>query len=361
MKHIVCFHLFNDYSGSPKVLKMVLEGMLRKGYQVDLVSSKGGVLDELTVYKNLHKHTYPYRFSNNPAMTMLRYCAIQLYTFLLAFRWLFQKDVVFYINTLLPVGPALAGRLMGKRVVYHYHENAFVKGAFYKTLAFFMQKLAHEIICVSAYQASFLQRKKGVTVIPNALPKEFTDRLHPNPDAAFERKTVLMLSSLKEYKGTREFIELAEKLPQYKFVLVINDIEGVVDKYLESNNLIGGANLTIYSRQVDVTSFYNTATIVIVLTNPRQAVETFGLTALEAMSAGLPVIVPTKGGIAELVEDGNNGYKIDVQELDTIGKHICVLLDNEELYIRVANNALQFSADFDSGRTVTKLTQIITI
>ena len=240
MKHIVCFHLFNDYSGSPKVLKMVLEGMLRKGYRIDLVSSKGGVLDESTVYENLHKHTYPYHFSNNPAMTMLRYCAIQLYTFLLAFRWLFQKDVVFYINTLLPVGPALAGRLMGKRVVYHYHENAFVKGAFYKTLAFFMQKLAHEIICVSAYQASFLQRKKGVTVIPNALPKEFTDRLHPNPDAAFERKTVLMLSSLKEYKGTREFIELAEKLPQYKFVLVINDIEGVVDKYLESNNLIGG-------------------------------------------------------------------------------------------------------------------------
>lgn len=237
MKHIVCFHLFNDYSGSPKVLKMVLEGMLRKGYQVDLVSSKGGVLDELLSYENLHKHTYPYRFSNNPAMTMLRYCAVQVYTFLLAFRWLFQKDVVFYINTLLPVGPALAGRLMGKRVVYHYHENAFVKGAFYKTLAFFMQKLAHEIICVSVYQASFLQRKKGVTIIPNALPKEFTDRLNPNPEAAFERKTVLMLSSLKEYKGTKEFIELAEKLPQYKFVLVINDTEENISKYLDANNL----------------------------------------------------------------------------------------------------------------------------
>lgn len=237
MKHIVCFHLFNDYSGSPKVLKMVLEGMLRKGYRIDLVSSKGGVLDELLHYKNLRKHSYPYRFSNNSTITMLRYCAVQLYTFLLAFRWLFQKDVVFYINTLLPVGPALAGRLMGKRVVYHYHENAFVKGAFYKTLAFLMQKLAHEIICVSAYQASFLQRKKGVTVIPNALPKEFTDRLHPNPETAFERKTVLMLSSLKEYKGTREFIELAEKLPQYKFVLVINDSEENINNYLAANKL----------------------------------------------------------------------------------------------------------------------------
>lgn len=237
MKHIICFHLFNDYSGSPKVLKMVLEGLLKKGYQVDLVSSKGGVLDELLHYKNLHKHSYSYKFSNNALLTMLRYCLMQLYTFFLSFRWLFCKDVVFYINTLLPVGPALAGRMMGKKVIYHYHENAFVKGAFYKILATLMQKLAHKIICVSQYQRSFLGRKSGVCVIPNALPKEFTSRLHPDAEAAFGRQTVLMLSSLKEYKGTREFIELANRLPQYKFVLVINDTDKNIDKYLKDNNL----------------------------------------------------------------------------------------------------------------------------
>lgn len=243
MKHIICFHLFNDYSGSPKVLKMVLEGFLKKGYQVDLVSSKGGVLDELQHYENFHKYTYCYQFSNNPAITMLRYSLVQLYTFLFAFRWLFHKNTVFYINTLLPVGPAFAGRLMGKRVIYHYHENAFVKGAFYKTLAAAMQKLAHEIICVSAYQASFLKRKQGVTVIPNALPKDFTDKLHPNPEAAFERQTILMLSSLKAYKGTLEFIALSQKLPQYKFVLVINDTRENIEKYLKDNGLnnsVGG-------------------------------------------------------------------------------------------------------------------------
>ena len=31
MNRIICFHLFNDYSGSPKVLKMALEGLLKKG------------------------------------------------------------------------------------------------------------------------------------------------------------------------------------------------------------------------------------------------------------------------------------------------------------------------------------------
>ena len=37
-------------------MKTVLEGLLRKGYGVDLVTSKGGVLDELMGYENLHMH-----------------------------------------------------------------------------------------------------------------------------------------------------------------------------------------------------------------------------------------------------------------------------------------------------------------
>lgn len=362
MKHIICFHLFNDYSGSPKVLKMVLEGLLQKGYQVNLVSSKGGVLDELLHYENLRKHSFPYRFSNSPAVTMLRYCVIQLYTFLLALRWLFCKDVVFYINTLLPVGPALAGRIMGKRVLYHYHENAFVKGAFYKTLAVAMQKLAHDIICVSAYQASFLKRKERVTVIPNALSQGFMNRLHPDSEAAFNRKTVLMLSSLKEYKGTREFIELANKLPQYNFVLVINDTRENIDKYLESNNLINiRSDLAIHSRQKDVISFYNQATLVLNLSDKQRFVETFGLTVLEAMTTGLPVIVPTEGGITEMVEDGVNGYKIDVQELEQIGECIHAILSDKESYIRLSTNALEFSKRYSETEMTERIMTILQI
>ena len=45
MKSIACFHLFNDYSGSPKVLKTILEGLLEKGYSIYLITSRGGVLD----------------------------------------------------------------------------------------------------------------------------------------------------------------------------------------------------------------------------------------------------------------------------------------------------------------------------
>lgn len=383
MKHIVCFHLFNDYSGSPKVLKTVLNGLLDRGYAVDLVSSRGGVLDELAHPNLKRKFTYRYRFSSNPAVTLLRYATIQVYTFFVAFRYLFSKDVVFYVNTILPVGAALAGWLTGKKVVYHYHENAFVKGRFYRFLAWAMQKMAAEIICVSAYQASFLKRKKHVRVVPNALPSEFIAQLHPDPASAFERKTVLMLSSLKEYKGTREFIRLAADLPQFKFVLVINDTQENIDKYLNSNILpppqrkfgekygecVGGntgqrwlpSNLTVFSRQEHVAVFYNAATIVINLTDRHQAIETFGLTSLEALSCGLPVIVPTVGGITEFVIEAYDGYWIDVQDLPIIESRIIEILQDRTLYASLSNNALSVSRRYDLHRMIDSVSAVLTI
>ena len=290
---------------------------------------------------------------------MLRYCMVQLYTFILTFRWLFYKDVAFYINTLLPVGPALAGRIMGKRVVYHYHENAFVKGTFYKVLATIMQKLAHEIICVSEYQASFLQQKKCVITIPNALPQNFVNRLTPNFKTAFERKTILMLGSLKLYKSPLEFIELAKRLPQFVFVLVISDTKENIDIFIEKYQINVYKNLTIYPRQNDVVPFYNQASLVLNLSDKKQVVETFGLTALEAMSAGLPVIVPTEGGIAEMVVDGENGYKIDVQNLNQIAECIKTILSDETLYMELAQNALAYSKRFSEAKMVNSIEMIL--
>ncbi len=95
------------------------------------------------------------------------------------------------------------------------------------------------------------------------------------------------------------------------------------------------------------------------MTNPRQAVETFGLTALEAMSAGLPVIVPTEGGIAEMVEDGANGYKIDVQDLDRIDCMIEEIFQDKDHYIRMANEANQVSLGFKESVMIEKILTIL--
>lgn len=360
MNKLVCFHLFNDFSGSPKVLRMVLEGLVNHGIAIDVVTSRGeGALSDLAGLEGMRISRYAYRFSDNGLVTMMRYCWVQLYIFLFSFRYLPSRETVFYINTILPVGAALAGRLMGKRVVYHYHEDAGTKGAFYQVLAWCMQKLASEIICVSEYQRSFLKRQEGVRVVPNAVPETFVKQLNPNPEEAFERKRVLMLGSLKQYKGTHEFVELAARMKNYAFELVLNETPENIAAFWKDSGMTQPENLSVYPRQNNVAPFYNRASVVLNLSNKNLFIETFGLTALEAMSAGLPVIVPTVGGIAEMVEDGVNGYRIDVQDLDRIEVQIEALFSDWALYERLAHGALDRATLYREREMVNRIVEII--
>lgn len=349
MKHIICFHLLNDYSGSPKVLNTVLKGLLDKGYPVDLYTSDGGALDELLPHKNLRKISCHYHFSTNPVLTLLRFFRVQVITFILAFRYLFDRNAVFYINTVLPCGPALAGWLMRKRVIYHCHEFILKKGWTYKLLGKLMQMIATEIICVSQDQRKTIGREKGVVVIPNALPDEFSRRLSSASSLHMEQKTVLMLSSLKSYKGISEFIKLAHLLPKYHFLLVLNDTEENIFLFFKENELDSPANMSIYPRQKDVIPFYTRSSLVLNLSDKGRFIETSGLTVIEAMMAGLPVIVPTVGGISEMVRDGVNGYKIDAQNIEAITKKIDQLLSDRKEYERMHCNALKVRQQFSAA------------
>lgn len=105
--------------------------------------------------------------------------------------------------------------------------------------------------------------------------------------------------------------------------------------------------------------FYARASLVLNLTNPRLAIETFGLTPLEAMAAGLPVIVPPVGGIAELVQAGVNGYCIDVACVDAIASHINTVLGDAALYRRLSAAALRLSQRYDSATATASIAALL--
>lgn len=361
MKKIVCFHLYNDYSGSPKVLSMILEGLLKKGYNVRLHSSgKGGALDKLENIYGFKAYKHNYKFSEKKLVEIYRFIKIQFCIFFTSFRYIFDKDTVFYINTVLPVGAALAGWIMRKRIIYHYHENANAKGGIYRILATFMQYLANDIICVSKYQANLLKAKEKTAVVYNVLPLEFTEQFaNQETYESFKRKRILMLSSLKLYKGVIEFIKLSKMLPEFMFTLVINDSEENIHDFLITHLIEIPDNITIYPRQTNVVQFYKNSSIVLNLTNKYKAVETFGLTVLEAFTAGLPVIVPTVGGIAELVDENINGYRIDVQDINKIKCKINEILSNEEIYKNLGKNAFEKSHLFNYSRMIENIEHII--
>ena len=71
MKKIVCFHLYNDYSGSPRVLAMILKGLQKKGYSIDIITSNGGILNQLMYSDRIKFKFYKYHFSTNKWHTTL--------------------------------------------------------------------------------------------------------------------------------------------------------------------------------------------------------------------------------------------------------------------------------------------------
>ncbi len=95
--------------------------------------------------------------------------------------------------------------------------------------------------------------------------------------------------------------------------------------------------------------------MVVNLTNRYQAIETFGLTPLEAMSCGLPVIVPTVGGVTEIVDDSQNGFFIDVQDLSRIESCIVKMLSDKKMYESLSKHALLASRKYDMKHMVEEL------
>lgn len=340
---IICFHLLNDYSGSPKVLSQVIQGFVKLGNEVDLFCAKN---EEEGFLSNLDKVNYQpfyYKWSSVKLLTLFRLFLSQFILFLRLFQY-WNQDVVFYVNTVLPFGALLAGKFMGKPVICHLHETS-IKPQILKWYLFKIVELsATDVIYVSEFLKDEEPIKKTTPhVVYNSLSKEFMMKAKEYA-VQQKRDTVLMLCSLKAYKGVFDFVNLASEMPNIKFELVVNAPFDALGDFFK--DCIIPQNLKIFPVQTNVHLFYSRAFMVLNLSHPDKWVETFGLTALEAMCYGVPVIVPPVGGIAEVVQDGVNGYRIDVRDTVAIKSTIKRMWKTPKAYHRFSMNAKNRIKDF---------------
>lgn len=75
--------------------------------------------------------------------------------------------------------------------------------------------------------------------------------------------------------------------------------------------------------------------------------ESFGLAALEAMAAGMPVISSNTGGLPEVNQHGFSGYLSDVGDTDDMAKHAIHILSNKETLKQFKQQAREQATKFD--------------
>lgn len=358
-KHIVFVHLLNDYSGSPLVLSQVLKLPAVVNCHRTVYTSGRRNSGFLSGLEGIEYKYFWYRWAANPWLRLINYTISQLLLFFKILQY-WRKDTTIYVNTLLPFGAALAGRLMGKTVIYHVHETSMRPALLKKILRAVARCTASKVIHVSKYLAA-TEAFSGVSneVVYNTLSPQFAAAAKQHTNAAEQPFRVLMLCSLKRYKGVDEFVSLAQRMPRISFELVLNAGDAEIAAW--PSLLLPPLNLQIHAAQRNVHPFYQRASLLINLSHPDEWVETFGMTVLEGMQYRLPAIVPPKGGIAELVDHGVNGYLADYRDLESITAYINGLADNGALYAQMSAAAAEKAASFGHEPFAKSITQCLAL
>lgn len=334
--NVLFFHRENDFTGSTRALATVIETEF-PGEDVVVVTidnKNGGFLTNMPQVK-LKKIYFPSFYGKK--IKFFSHIVSLLHLFLISLTFGFKFEI-FYVNTIVPYPAVIGGRLIRKKIIYHIHEKFIDNSIGQKIIEFVFNHVKSERIFVSKYVFNQYPSSYNNYVIKyNKLPLSFLNEISITPIQNRPLKNIIMISSLSESKGVRIFVELANKMPEFNFTLIVSTSQNKIDSFFCFKN---NSNLKIIPSQQNLHPFLYQSDLLLNLSIPSLCIETFGLTILEAMAYGIPSIVPNIGGPVELIKNGYNGYCVDVENLNVLVDKIKFVLKIEN-YCLFANNAFK--------------------
>jgi glycosyltransferase involved in cell wall biosynthesis len=342
-------HLFNDYSGSPRVLRDAIDSEVNQSDNTFVFTSKhAGFLDNV----NAQRVNCFYARSRSRYIQLFYFLFSQVTLFGQLFCYLLigllkRRKSTVVINTMLPFGAGLAAKLMGANVIYYVHETYIKPELLKQFLRFFIEHCATRVIFVSKYLQSVESFvKPHQSVIYNGLRSDFPVITSVDENLKFNGKQLFFAGSLKLYKGLEQLFELATLLPEFNVVAAINCEIEELNEFLRNRTISG--NVKVMARPSNIQQYFANSFVVLNLSLPDDCIETFGLSLIEGMAFGTPVIAPPIGGPVEFVDD-KNGLLIDARKTQEIADFIKYLNESIDVWHTFSQHAMLISQRFSSA------------
>jgi len=200
------------------------------------------------------------------------------------------------------------------------------------------------------------QIKTPIEVIPNFVDTEHFSRSHYRCARSFfapeEERIVMHISNFRPVKRIEDVISIfalirAEVPSKLLMVgdgpLMSTAIRAAKEKGISSDILFLG-------KQSDVAGILSVADIFLLPSDK----ESFGLSALEAMSCGVPVIGARAGGLPEVVEHGRTGWLEPVGDVEAMAERAKTLLTDDQLRLEMGQNARKTTVEkFNQDKVIT--------
>ncbi len=211
-----------------------------------------------------------------------------------------------------------------------------------------MQK-AQRIIAVSEFTKRVIVEKYGInpdkiSVVHNAV--------YPIGHGK-KKNIVLFLGRLTIQKGPEFFLKTAKKVLEYEDThFVMAGMGDMLPRLIDQAVELGIANRIIFTGKLtedEVKHIYKLSSVYVM----PSVSEPFGITALEAISAGTPTIVSKTAGVSEVFQ---NCLKVDFWDTDEMANKIIALLRYQPLHKTMQENSQKeidlFTWDRVADRTI---------
>ena len=194
---------------------------------------------------------------------------------------------------------------------------------------------------------------KDIKVIPNFIGLQKTERVSPckrSVMASADELIVTHISNFRKVKRVddvvREFYGIQQQLPA-KLIMVGDGPEREIADQLCKD--LGIKKKVLFLGNTSDIDRILCFTDLFLL--PSES-ESFGLSALEAMAAGVPVVSSNAGGLSEVNEEGVSGYLCPIGDVQTMAEKAIYILSDKDRLAQFKQNARKVAARFDEEKII---------
>ncbi len=197
--------------------------------------------------------------------------------------------------------------------------------------------------------------RRDIEVIPNFVDtnvyKRNTNEAIKKRFAPNNEKIIMHVSNFRKVKRVTDVIKIFQEILKKQEAVLLMAGDGPESSEAERmcRELKICGKVKFLGQQSGLPELLSLADLFLL---PSQS-ESFGLSALEAMSCGVPVIGSNIGGIPEVIEHGETGFVAELGDTERMGRYAIDLLSNGKKWKVFSENARRRAVEvFDLNRII---------